>query len=62
MCELAVYALKGESREKVMEGVVRLIMHDGLILTEGIFGDSMEIKGRLANVDIVSQSAEIILT
>ena len=60
MCELTVYILKGNSREKAMEGVVRLMVHNGKVLMEGIFGDSMEVEGRLADVDIMSQSANII--
>lgn len=61
MCELSVYTVKGETREKVMESVVRLIMHDGKVLMEGIFGDSKEVEGRLAEVNIIAQSAEIIV-
>jgi hypothetical protein len=30
------------------------------VLLEGIFGDSMEIEGKLADVDIMNQSANII--
>lgn len=61
MCELSVYTMKGELREKVMEGVVRLVPRDGKVLLEGIFGDSMEVEGRLAEVDIIAQSANIVL-
>jgi predicted RNA-binding protein len=60
MCELTVYTLKGNTREKTMDGVVRLIVHDGKVLMEGIFGDSMEVDGRLIEVDIMAQSANII--
>jgi len=61
MCELSVYTVKGEQREKVMEGVVRLLPHDGRVLLEGIFGDSMEVEGRLAEVDIIAQAANIVV-
>lgn len=61
MCELSVYTMKGELREKVMEGVVRLVPRDGKVLLEGIFGDSMEVEGRLAEVDIIAQSANIVV-
>ena len=61
MCELSVYTVKGERREKVMEGVVRLLPHDGRVLLEGIFGDSMEVEGRLAEVDIIAQAANIVV-
>jgi len=60
MCELTVYILNGQAREKAMDGVIRLMVHDGRVLLEGIFGDSMEVEGRLAQVDIMSQMAEIV--
>jgi predicted RNA-binding protein len=60
MCELTVYILKGNSREKAMEGVVKIMAKNGKVLLEGIFGDSTEIEGRLADVDIMNQSANII--
>ena len=34
MCELTVYTLKGGVREKVMESVVRLMVHDGKVILE----------------------------
>ena len=62
MCELTVYILKGNAREKTMEGVVRLIAHNGKVLMEGIFGDSMEVDGSLIEVDIMAQSANIVVS
>jgi len=62
MCELTVYILKGGAREKAMEGVVKIMAHNGKVLLEGIFGDSMEIEGKLADVDIMAQAANIIAT
>ena len=61
MCELTVYTLKGNARDMAMEGVVRLIAHNGKVFMEGIFGDSMEVEGKLAEVDIMAQSANIII-
>ena len=60
MCELTVYILNGQAREKAMDGVIRLMVHGGRVLLEGIFGDSMEVEGRLTQVDIMSQTAEIV--
>ena len=59
MCELVVYTVKGENSEKVMEGVVRLSSRDGKVLLEGIFGDSLDVKGKLSEVNIIGQSADI---
>jgi predicted RNA-binding protein len=61
MCELSVYAVKGDQREKILEGVIRLVIGDEKVLLEGIFGDSMEVEGRLTEVDIISQSANIVV-
>ena len=60
MCELVVYNVKGERREKVMEGVVRLISHDGKVLLEGIFGDSLDVEGKLSEVNIITQEAIVV--
>jgi predicted RNA-binding protein len=60
MCELVVYIIRGGCREKVMEGVVRLIPHDGKVLLEGIFGDSLDVEGKLSEVNIIAQTADII--
>jgi predicted RNA-binding protein len=59
MCELSVYVLENGRREKVMEGVVRLIVLEGKVRAEGIFGDSKEIAGRITEVDIMAQEASI---
>ena len=61
MCELSVYTVKGDAREKVMDGVVRLIIQDGRVLMEGIFGDSKEVEGKLAEVNIIAQTASIVV-
>ncbi len=61
MCELTVYTVSGAKREKAMESVVRLLSRDGKVLLEGILGDSMEVSGRLADVDIIAQEASIVV-
>jgi uncharacterized protein len=60
MCELKVFLLKGEERENVMDGVVRITVQDGGVLLEGIFGESMKVEGRLVQVDIMAQTAELV--
>jgi predicted RNA-binding protein len=59
MCELVVYTVKDGSRVKVMEGVMKLIPHDGKVLLEGIFGDSLDVEGKLSEVNIITQEAVI---
>lgn len=60
MCELTVYTMKGGVREKVMESVIKLLVHGDKVILEGIFGDSMEVMGKVSEVNILSQSATII--
>jgi predicted RNA-binding protein len=59
MCELSVYTVNGDKRQKVMEGVVRMIPREGKVLIEGILGESMEVQGKLTDVDIIAQEATI---
>lgn len=61
MCELSVYVVENGRREKVMEGVVRLTILEGKVRAEGIFGDFKEIAGRLTDVDIIGQEANIVV-
>lgn len=60
MCELNVFLLKGQEREKVMDGVVKITVQDGSVLLEGIFGESKKVEGRLARVDIMAQTADVV--
>jgi predicted RNA-binding protein len=60
MCELKVFLLKGEERQKVMDSVVRITVQDGGVLLEGIFGEAMKVDGRLVRVDIMAQMAEVV--
>jgi predicted RNA-binding protein len=60
MCELNVFLLKEQEREKVMDGVVRITVQDGSVLLEGIFGESKKVEGRLAKVDIMAQTADLV--
>ena len=60
MCELNVFLLKGEEREKVMDGVVKITVQDDSVLLEGIFGESKKVEGRLARVDIMAQTADLV--
>jgi predicted RNA-binding protein len=61
MCELSVYTVKAKARERVMDGVVRIVVHNEKVLIEGIFGDTMEVEGKLAEVNIIAQTADIIV-
>lgn len=60
MCELSVYVVSGDTREKVMESVVRLTTRDGKVLLDGILGESKEVEGRLDSVNIIAQEAVIL--
>lgn len=49
----------GGKKELVMESVVRIVVMDGRILFEGILGGSMEVDGKLKEVNILSQEVLI---
>ncbi len=57
MCELSVYMTDNE--ELVMEGVVRLAVSGEKILLEDIMGRSLEITGRIKEINITVQKALI---
>jgi len=57
MCELSVYMTDNE--ELVMEGVVRLAVSGEKILLEDIIGRSLEITGRIKEINITVQKALI---
>jgi predicted RNA-binding protein len=59
MCELSVYTIQGTERQKVMDGVVRIAIREGKVLMEGILGESLEVEGKLVDVDIMAQEATI---
>lgn len=62
MCELEVYTVRGDKLEKAMEGVIKLTLHDGKVFMQGIFGDSLEVNGKLSEVNIIAQKAFITLS
>ncbi|MHC1631421.1 MAG: CooT family nickel-binding protein [Methanotrichaceae archaeon] len=58
MCELDVYMTDNED-ERVMEGVVRFLVSGNKILLEDIIGRSMEITGKIKEINITIQKAFI---
>ena len=59
MCELSVYTVARGKREKVMEGVVRMVPRDGKVILEGILGEAKEVPGTLSEVNIIAQEVII---
>jgi predicted RNA-binding protein len=59
MCELSVYTVAGGKRDKVMEGVVRMVPRDGKVILEGILGAAKEVPGILNEVNLIAQEATI---
>jgi predicted RNA-binding protein len=59
MCELTIYFMNGEGREKVMESVVRMMVSGENVLLESILGEIMEVTGRIIEVNIAAQQALI---
>lgn len=59
MCELTIYLLNGEGREKIMESVVRMQVSGENVLLESILGEMMEVAGKIIEVNIAGQEALI---
>lgn len=55
MCESNVYIKKGEKEELVMENVASILpVEDGKYLLRGLLGDSCEIKGKIADINLMA--------
>lgn len=55
MCESNVYLKYGEREELVMENVAAITpLENGAYLLRGLLGDSKEIKGTLADINLMA--------
>lgn len=55
MCESNVYVKRGDNEELVMENVAAITpMENGTFLLRGLLGDAKEIKGTLADINLMA--------
>lgn len=61
MCELKVIMLRGDTRERVMDSVAKILVEGNSIQLTGILGDRMTVEGSIKEVNI-SRGEALILT
>lgn len=61
MCEINAILLKGESRERIMDSVAKILVEGDSIQLTGILGDKMTVEGSIKEVNF-SRNEAIILS
>lgn len=51
MCQTNAYVITAGAEEMVMEAVSRLEVKGDTLVMRGVFGDRLEVKGRIAEVN-----------
>ena len=51
MCEINVFLLRGDERERIMDSVAKILVKGDLIQLTGILGDQMTIEGSIKEVN-----------
>ncbi|MGB9927804.1 MAG: CooT family nickel-binding protein [Methanosarcina sp.] len=60
MCEINVFLLHGEERERIMDSVSKILVEGDSIKLTGILGDQMTVSGSVKEINF-SRSEAIIL-
>lgn len=60
MCEINVFLLRGDERERVMDSVAKIIVEGDSIELTGILGDRMTVEGSVKEINF-SRGEAIIL-
>ncbi len=60
MCELNVFLLRGDERERVMDSVARILVEGDSIQLTGILGDQMTVEGSIKEVNFSRGEALIL--
>lgn len=60
MCELNVFLLRGDKRERIMDSVARIFVEGSSIQLTGILGDQMNVKGSIKEVNFSRGEALIL--
>lgn len=61
MCELNVFLLRGDERERIMDSVAKIIVEGDSIELTGILGDKMTVGGSIKEINF-SRGEAIILS
>lgn len=60
MCEINVFLLRGDERERVMDSVAKIVVEGDSIELTGILGDRMTVGGSIKEINF-SRGEAIIL-
>ncbi|AKB55241.1 MULTISPECIES: CooT family nickel-binding protein [Methanosarcina] len=60
MCELNVFLLRGDERERVMDSVARILVEGKSIQLTGILGDQMTVEGSIREINFSRGEALIL--
>ncbi len=60
MCELNVFLLRGDERERVMDSVARIFVEGNSIQLTGILGDQMTVEGSIREINFSRGEALIL--
>lgn len=60
MCEINVFLLSGDRRERIMDSVAKILVEDDSIQLTGILGDQMIVWGSIKEVNFSRGEALIL--
>jgi len=60
MCELNVFLLRGDERERIMDSVARIFVEGNSIQLTGILGDQMTVEGSIREINFSRGEALIL--
>jgi predicted RNA-binding protein len=60
MCELNVFLLQGDKRERIMDSVAKIVVEGDSIQLTGILGDKMTVGGSIKEINLSRGEALIL--
>lgn len=60
MCEINVFLLSGDKRERVMDSVAKILVEGDSIQLTGILGDQMTVEGSIKEINFSRGEALIL--
>jgi uncharacterized protein len=60
MCEINVFLLRGDERERIMDSVAKILVEGDSIQLTGILGDQMTVRGSVKEVNFSRGEALIL--
>ncbi len=60
MCEINVFLLRGDERERIMDSVAKILVEGDSIQLTGILGDQMTVEGSIKEINFSRGEALIL--